>query len=70
MPSRSASSAIGSDDGVVGGGDDDRVDVRATAAARSTMCSSSGLPAAGSSTLPGSRLEVMRASIVQTTIPA
>ena len=32
------------------------------------MCSSSGFPAASSSTLPGRREEVMRASIVQTVL--
>src|SRR5690349_15204528 len=66
MPSRSASSSSGSElaSAVVAMTISSR---RRARRRRSTISSSSGLPSAGSSTFPGRREEVMRASIVATT---
>src|SRR3954454_23908201 len=66
MPSRSASSSSGSElaSSVVAMTIASRWRERCR---RSTISSSNGLPTAGSSTLPGRREEVMRASIVATT---
>ena len=66
MPSRSASSCDRVRARVLGGRDDDLVEWRARRR-RSTIAPAAACPAAGSSTLPGRREEVMRASIVATT---